>query len=127
MADSETLAAANADRLRDEPNIWLATTRPDGRPHLVPIWFGFVNGRFYVCTSSNSVKVRNVTAAPHACVALENGSRPLFVDGQARVLRRPFPEPVKAEFARKFDWDLDAEPEYDAVVEINPTRWRGWN
>jgi len=127
MADAAALVRANEERLRDEPNIWLATTRPDGRPHLVPIWACFVDGRFYVCTSSRSVKVRNALANPYACVALESGSKPLFVDGELRVLRRPFPEPVKTEFLRKFDWELDAEPEYDVVLEVIPTKWRGWS
>ena len=30
---------AAAQRLATEPILWLATTRPDGRPHLVPVWF----------------------------------------------------------------------------------------
>ena len=126
MADASELVRANASRLRDEPNIWLATTRADGRPHLIPIWFCFVNGRFYMCSSGQTVKVRNATARPHACVSLESGSKPLFAEGEVRVLRRPFPDAVKAEFVRKFDWDLDAEPEYDVVLEVIPTKWRGW-
>jgi PPOX class probable F420-dependent enzyme len=113
-------------RLRDEPNIWLATTRRDGRPHLVPIWFVFVDDRFYVCTTSGSVKVRNIRARPTASVALESGSRPVMAEGRAQVLERPYPAAVAAEFVRKFDWDLDSEPEYDALVEVTPERWMRW-
>ena len=110
-------------RLRDEPNIWFATTRRDGRPHLVPIWFVFVGGRFYVCTTDASVKVRNIRAGSAVTVSLESGDQPVIAEGRAQVLHRPYPATVAAEFARKFDWDLDAEPEYDALVEVTPTRW----
>ena len=30
------------ERLRTEANVWLATMRPDGRPHVSPIWFVWV-------------------------------------------------------------------------------------
>lgn len=113
-------------RLRDEQNLWLATTRPDGRPHLTPIWFAYVDDRFYVCTSSKAVKVRNVRANPKASVSLESGNQPVIVEGEARVLGRPYPPSVAAEFVRKFDWDLDSEPEYDALIEVTPTKWMRW-
>ncbi|HUP76405.1 MAG TPA: pyridoxamine 5'-phosphate oxidase family protein [Acidimicrobiales bacterium] len=113
-------------RLRDEPNLWLATARPDGRPHLTPIWFVFVDGRFYVCTTSKAVKTRNVTTNGTASVSLESGNQPMIAEGVARVIERPYPQAVAAEFLRKFDWDLDSEPEYDVLIEVTPTRWLRW-
>jgi len=29
------------DRLAQEFVVWLSTTRPDGRPHIVPVWFSW--------------------------------------------------------------------------------------
>ena len=116
----------DSSRMRDEPNIWLATTRPDGRPHLVPIWFVFVDDRFYVCTAGTSVKVRNVRANATASVSLESGNQPVIAEGTARVVSRPYPAAVAAEFLRKFDWDLDSEPEYDVLIEVTPNRWLRW-
>ncbi len=113
-------------RLRDEPNLWLATTRPDGRPHLTPIWFVFVEGRFYVCTTSKAVKTRNVTTNARASVSLESGNQPVIAEGAARVIERPYPQAVAAEFLRKFEWELDSEPEYDVLIEVVPTRWLRW-
>ena len=113
-------------RLRDEANLWLATTRRDGRPHLTPIWFVFVDGRFYVCTTSKAVKTRNVRANPAASVSLESGNQPIIAEGPANVIERPYPDAVAAEFLRKFDWDLDSEPEYDVLIEVVPTRWLRW-
>ena len=123
---SEKPDRLDTSRLRDEQNLWLATTRPDGRPHLTPIWFVYVDDRFYECTSSKAVKARNVRANAKASVALESGDQPVIAEGDARVLSRPYPEAVAAEFERKFDWDLDSEPEYDTLIEVAPTRWLRW-
>ena len=86
---SERPERLDTARLRDEQNLWLATTRPDGRPHLTPIWFVYVDDRFYVCTSSKAVKARNVRANAKASVALESGSQPMIAEGDARVWAGP--------------------------------------
>src|SRR5256885_2571611 len=40
MLDLRDSKDAHIDaRLRHEPIIWLSSVRPDGRPHLVPVWF----------------------------------------------------------------------------------------
>ena len=41
-------------RLQTERNIWLATTRPNGKPHLIPIWFVWLNERFYKPTDTKA-------------------------------------------------------------------------
>jgi hypothetical protein len=51
----------------------------------------------------------------------------VIAEGAARVLMRPYPPAVAAEFVRKFDWDLDSEPEYDALIEVAPEKWLRWN
>ena len=34
--------------LERAPNYWLATVRPDGRPHVTPVWGAWVHGRLYL-------------------------------------------------------------------------------
>jgi hypothetical protein len=34
-------------RLEAEQNIWLSSVQPDGRPHLIPVWFVWRGGRLY--------------------------------------------------------------------------------
>ena len=46
--------------------------------------------------------------------------------GHCEGHERPYPDAVAAEFLRKFDWDLDSEPEYDVLIEVVPTRWLRW-
>ena len=71
-------------RLTTESNIWLATVRADNTPHLVPIWFVWVEGKAYVCTAADSVKARNMRGKPNVAFALENGNAPVVLEGCAR-------------------------------------------
>jgi PPOX class probable F420-dependent enzyme len=114
------------ERLASEPTCWLATTRPDGRPHLTPIWFAFHDGRFWLCTTPGAVKVANLRADPRVSVALDSGTAPVVAEGRA-VLHEgpPFPPDVVAAFVAKFDWDLDHDesPDYTVLVEIVIAKW----
>lgn len=107
-------------RLDTALNIWLATVRPDGRPHLIPIWFVIDNGRWYICTGSRSVKARNLHANPHVALALEDGANAYVVEGEARPVE-PNADVIR-NFKTKYDWDITADPPYDQVFEITVTR-----
>jgi len=111
------------DRVQQAQNVWLATVRPDGRPHLVAIWFVTAGERWYICTGSGSVKARNMRANPAVTLALEDGNNPYVLEGQARKVE---PDPgVIAQFKAKYDWDITTDEQYDQVFEIRVTRQRG--
>lgn len=114
-----------AERLRDETSCWLATTRPSGRAHLTPIWFAFVDERFWMCTTPDAVKVRNIAARSEVSVSLESAIAPVVAEGHARVhTGPPFPPAVVAAFVAKFDWDIDHdEGPWTALIEVEIDRW----
>lgn len=116
----------NDSRLVTDRNVWIATARANGKPHLVPIWFVWVNERFYICTESKSVKVKNVTANPRASVALENGNTPIIAEGSVRILPQPYPIAVVAEFQHKYDWNIVTDASYNVLLEITPEKWLKW-
>ena len=100
--------------------MWLATVRPDGRPHLIPIWFGVLDGKWYFVTGPESVKARNLQHNARVAMALEDGSNPLVVEGVARPVT-PSAEVVRL-FKDKFDWDITTDGEYSAVYEVAVTK-----
>ena len=127
-ADEPTASEPTAsDAVRRDDVLWLATTRPDGRPHLTPIWYRFVEDRFWMCATARAVKVRNLEANPACTVALADIVRPTVAEGRARVHRReagPFPAPVVAAFVAGFDWDIDTDPDgYTRLIEVHVDRW----
>jgi F420H(2)-dependent biliverdin reductase len=115
--------ATTAARLESEQNIWLATVRPSGRPHLVPLWFVWADGCIYLCVSSASVKVRNLTANPAVALALESGGAPVVVEGRASLAAAPWPDAAVQGFQRKYNWTITTDAEYDALIVIAPQRW----
>ncbi|MGH8898151.1 MAG: pyridoxamine 5'-phosphate oxidase family protein [Egibacteraceae bacterium] len=62
-------------------NYWIATTRPDGRSHCMPVWGVWADGAFYFGTDGASRKGRNLQANPHAVVHLESGDEAVILEG----------------------------------------------
>jgi hypothetical protein len=123
---AEAAPAGAGRRLTQAHNLWLATARPDGRPHLVPVWFVWVEGIFYVCTAPASVKARNLEHDARVVVSLEDGSNPLICEAEASVVEQPWPEGVVTAFRSKYDWRIRREAEYTRLLALRPRRWVAW-
>ena len=106
----------DAERLDSAKNVWVATVRPDGRPHLVPVWFVVDEGCWYLCTAPDSVKARNLQVNPRLALALEDGNSPHIVEGEARAVT-PTPVVVR-KFKEKYDWDITTDSLYTQVFEV---------
>ena len=101
-------------------NVWFATVRPDGRPHLVPVWYVLEGDRWYVCVQANSVKARNLLENQAVSLALEDGDHPLVVEGQARAIEKT--ASVAEKFKAKYDWDIMSDGQYNQLVEVSVSR-----
>lgn len=76
------------ERLRRCRNFFLATTRPDGRPHAMPVWGCWVHGMFVFSTAITSVKSRNLLANPNCVVTTEDGHEAVVIEGTAKVVTK---------------------------------------
>ena len=114
-------------RIETDQNIWLATVRADGRPHLTPIWFVFHDRRIWMCTGADTVKTRNVLGNTSVSISLEDGTAPVVAEGVATVHQRPYPQRVVQAFITKYDWDIsrrdDPDGLYDALIEVTIRKW----
>lgn len=82
--DREPTAWSDAlDRLDGGGRYWLATVRPDGRPHLVPVLAVWVGGTVHFCAGPGTGKVRNLTHSPHCAISVGGDGLDLVVEGQA--------------------------------------------
>jgi nitroimidazol reductase NimA-like FMN-containing flavoprotein (pyridoxamine 5'-phosphate oxidase superfamily) len=83
-----TQAALEAKRLGQVA--FVATTRPDGRPHAVPVLVAWHEDVVYALVSTDSVKVRNVRNNPKAIVhwqvSQDTNLDSLIVEGNADVI-----------------------------------------
>ena len=68
----------NVRDLFEKPNlVHVATVMPDGSPHSVAVWSGFVDGdRLGVFTQPTSRKARNLRADPRAALSVVDRENP---------------------------------------------------
>lgn len=117
----------NAEKkLESAQNIWIGTVRPDGRPHLAPVWFVWCQEKIFVCIDPGSVKARNIEGNSQVVLALENGSSPVICEGTASKAVKPFPDEVVRLFQLKYDWDIRQDTQYQTLVEVTPKKWLVW-
>jgi PPOX class probable F420-dependent enzyme len=74
------------ERLVKSHDYWVATARPDGRPHLMPVWAVWDGGALWFSSSVGSRKARNVAAEPRCSIATDNAWEPVVLEGVARVV-----------------------------------------
>jgi F420H(2)-dependent biliverdin reductase len=113
-------------KLESAENIWFGSVRPDGRPHLAPVWFVWTGNKLYICIEKRSIKGRNIAGNPQVVLALEDGLNPVICEGIAIPLGRPLPIEVISLYRKKYDWDISSDGQYDQVLEITPTKWLVW-
>jgi len=68
-------------RLIKSRNYWICTSRPDGRPHSIPVWGFWVEGALYFGTGRNSRKARNLEHNPAVSAHLESGDDVVILEG----------------------------------------------
>ena len=72
-----------SEHLARAENYWLSTTRPDGRPHCMPVWGVWVDNRFYFSTGPGSRKARNLAANAYCVIGAEPAKEAVVVEGAA--------------------------------------------
>ena len=87
---SATEWAEGRRRLEDAQLYWLATVRPDGRPHVTPLLSVSVDGAPYFATGDGERKAKNLAENPH-CVLLTGTNTwdeglDVVVEGDARMM-----------------------------------------
>jgi len=82
--DEDLIAWADVERrLEAATEFWMATTRPGGRPHVIPRWGVWLDGRFWYDGSPQTRHVRNLAANPACTMHLESGTEVVIIDGES--------------------------------------------
>lgn len=114
-------------KLRASRNYWIGTTRPDGRPHAMPVWGAWVQGTLFWGTGTSTVKARNLAANPAITVHLESGDDLVVIEGTAT----PFSyddhaDEVEPEWQRKYGMSLAEAGEGAAYFRLVPRVAFSW-
>ncbi len=78
-----------------------ATVGLKNEPHVVPVFFTYEDGKVYVQTSRESVKVRNLLKNNKVAVAVYSGEEAVVLRGEGRILDSD------EEFARRTQDHID--------------------
>ena len=99
---------------------WLATTRPDGRPHLMPVIAFWIDGALHIVAGEGTRKARNLAADGRCVIAMSSTRLPsldLIVEGLAEPLTDHDAVRDVTEFLNERNWPL--EPKGDKVYGPN--------
>jgi PPOX class probable F420-dependent enzyme len=111
-------------RLNATRTFWLATVRPDGRPHVMPVWAVFLDAALWFSSSLASRKIRNLQGDPRCTLTSEDGQHPVVVDGTAEVITdldriAAFLAASNAKY--QVDYRIDfLDPAVNATVRVAP-------
>ena len=94
--------------LTEQRTARVATVGPDDRPHVIPLWFVWVDGALFVNTTRGNRSVRNLERNPAAAATIDDGEgydelRGVTVAGEMRAADDdPLLDEVVAAFSRKY-------------------------
>ena len=63
---------------------WLATVRPDGRPHVMPLGALWIDGSFYFTSGPNTQKSKNIAHDPHCVITVATEPFDVIAEGEAK-------------------------------------------
>ncbi len=114
-------------RLSRESTIWLATVRADGRPHLVPLWYVWLDEKLYVCTGSRTQKYANMYNNQNVALALPDAANVVVIEGEAHTAGRALVDSLAEHFYHKYEWDFRYDETADwRLIEITPFKIMAW-
>ena len=104
---------------------WMSTVRPSGKAHSAPVWHVCYDDFIYVVTQETAIKVKNIAVHPHVTITHQDPIEPIIIEGTA-VLVAGMTEELRPYFQQKYDWDIVTDHEYQAVIQITPTKIIAW-
>lgn len=92
------------ERMMAAINYWVATVRPDGRPHVSAVWGAWLDDALYFDGSPQTRRGRNIAANPHIAVHLESAKDVVILEGTATEMTpdRPFAVRLAAALGAKY-------------------------
>lgn len=135
-ADGVLAWAAVEQRLVESRHYWMATTRRDGTPHVVPRWGVWLDGVFWYDGSPETVHVQNLVANSACVLHLENGQEAVIVEGASQAAEPPGLElgaRLAAQFVEKYaslgyspDPDSWEGPDSGGLRVLTPSKAMAW-
>ena len=114
-------------RLGRESTIWVSTVRADGRPHLAPVWFIWLDEKLYFATGTETQKYANLYNNQKIAASLPDTAAVVIIEGEAHVAGRDVVDTLGEYFYHKYEWDFRYDDSADwRLIEITPEKILAW-
>ena len=104
---------------------WFASTRPDGRAHLAPIWHVWHGGAAYVVTKDGSARAGNIRHNPAVSLSLPDPMNVFVLEGIARFASE-MADDLAPLFQAKYNWDIRTDADYNTIIAVDPVKALAW-
>jgi pyridoxine/pyridoxamine 5'-phosphate oxidase len=112
-------------RLSGARNYWIASTSPDGRPSVSPVWGVWFDGAVYFGTNARSMKATNLDRDPRVVIHLESGDEVVILHG--KVERLALTDVVADAYGAKYDYRPNPdETSAEGWYRLRPRRALAW-
>jgi pyridoxine/pyridoxamine 5'-phosphate oxidase len=112
-------------RLSGSRNYWVASTTPDGRPSVVPVWAVWMDGAVHFGTDSRSLKARNLERDPRVAIHLESGDDVVILHGKVETF--VLNDAVADAYNAKYDYRPNPdETSAEGWYRLRPRRALAW-
>jgi nitroimidazol reductase NimA-like FMN-containing flavoprotein (pyridoxamine 5'-phosphate oxidase superfamily) len=125
--------------LKSQKILRLATIDTLGNPHIIPVWYMYINNKFYVGTNTRTKKAKNIKKNPKVsfCVDIGIKSPNIFgVMGIGRaklILKTDRVERFAKKILLRYFENLENKSaqkllnQTDCIIEITPKKITDWN
>jgi uncharacterized pyridoxamine 5'-phosphate oxidase family protein len=118
------------DKLLTESEIsYIATTKANGDPHVVPIWFIWHDGKIYFETDKTTVKFKNLQKHNRVMMVF-GGKETYLVEGTVKWSREEkLGFPIRKMFWEKYPKHMDDSyiNEDTLLFEVLPEKTQSWH
>jgi len=128
----------NNNFIKSQKILRLATIDEQGNPHIVPVWYDYIKGKFYIGTNTRTIKARNIKKNPRVSFCIDVGIKSPGIFGvmgvgrsklilekkraqlfAKKILLRYF-KTLKNKSAQRLLGDTDC------IIEITPKKITSW-
>lgn len=106
------------ERLINSLIYWVATVRPDARPHVTPMWGVWVDEAFWMEGGSGTRRARNLEANPSVVITVEHGRDAIIVEGETQRIYE-IPDDLRDRLVAGFAKYVDSYG-----YQVDPAGWR---
>jgi nitroimidazol reductase NimA-like FMN-containing flavoprotein (pyridoxamine 5'-phosphate oxidase superfamily) len=112
------------ERLERSHDYWVATSSPDGRPHVTPVWGVWLDDVLWFSSSRASRKARNLASQPYCAITTDNAYEPVVIEGEAERIDdlaeiRVFVEQSNRKYKTDYPLEFFTQPS-NACFRVRP-------